>query len=245
MDDIRKAILGARANQVNRIMGSISNSQEVLNDGNGISKGEETESEEEMTAEKPSEKEAEEESDGQEEADGKKEEQEEETEKAHIMEALSYGNDIKVTKTGKEIKAQVKDVLIPKLNAELEEWKGKADGFLEGCGKAPTKTPPPYWTGDTELAVPYKIYDWNETYIPCERDSVSYETLSVEDAAAKRGNVPENEEQAKARNDYNEAVRMVANVMVDLKACDILLSLQDGKEYELTPRQVLTLGFGS
>ena len=245
MDDIRKAILGARANQVNRIMGSISNSQEVLKDESGITKAKEAESEEEMTAEKPSEKEAEEESDGQEEADGKKEEEEEETEKAHIMEALSYGNDIKVTKTGKEIKAQVKDVLIPKLNAELEEWKGKADGFLESCGKAPTKTPPPYWTGDTELAVPYKIYDWNETYIPRERDSVSYETLSVEDAAAKRGNIPENEEQAKARNDYNEAVRMVANVMVDLKACDILLSLQDGKEYELTPRQVLTLGFGS
>lgn len=254
MDDIRKAILSARASQANRIMGSISNAEEMLRSDAAIAKAKGAESEEEMTAEEPSTEEEEKEENGQKESEGKSEEEEEEvdkeddkeeTEKAHIMDALSYGNDIKVSKTGKEIKAQVKDILIPKLNAEMEEWKGKADGLLEGCGKAPTKTPPPYWTGDTELSVPYKIYDWNETYIPRERDSVSYETLSVEDAAAKRGNVPENEEQAKARNDYNEAVRMVANVMVDLKACDILLALKDGKEYELTPRQVITLGFSA
>lgn len=246
MDDIRKAILGARANQVNRIMGSISNSQEVLNDESGIAKAKEAESEEEMTAEKPSEKEAEEEEDGQEEADGKKEEQEEETEKAHIMDALGYGNDIKVTKSGKEIKAQVKDVLIPKLNAELEKYKGDADAKLALCGNAPTKTPAPWWTGETEIDVPYKVYDWRETVVENAMDGrISYDTLSAEDAATKRGNVPENAEQAQARNEYNEAVRMVCNVLVDLKACDILLSLQDGKEYELIPRQVLTLGFGS
>lgn len=248
-DEIRQAILGARASQVDRIMKSISNAEEVSKDDSAITKAKD---DEEMTAEEPAEKEAKKEEDGQEEADGEEEKEEEEvdkeddeTEKAHIMDALSYGNDIKVSKTGKEIKAQVKDVLIPKLNAELEEWKGKADGFLEACGKAPTKTPQPWWTADTEIEVPYKIYDWNETYIPQQRDSITYETLSAEDAAAKKGNVPENADQAKARNDYNEAVRMVCNVLVDLKACDILLALKDGKEYELTPRQVLTLGFGS
>ena len=248
-DEIRQAILGARASQVDRIMKSISNAEEVNKDDSAITKAKD---DEEMTAEEPAEKEAKKEEDGQEEADGEEEKEEEEvdkeddeTEKAHIMDALSYGNDIKVSKTGKEIKAQVKDVLIPKLNAELEEWKGKADGFLEACGKAPTKTPQPWWTADTEIEVPYKVYDWNETYIPQQRDSVTYETLSAEDAAAKKGNVPENADQAKARNDYNEAVRMVCNVLVDLKACDILLALKDGKEYELTPRQVLTLGFGS
>lgn len=254
MDDIRKAILGARASQVNRIMGSISNAAEVCKDESALAKAKEAETEEEMAAEEPSSEEEKTEEDGQEESEGKTEREEEEveetedeTEKAHIMDALSYGNDIRVSKTGKEIKAQVKDVLIPKLNAELEEWKGKADNLLSECGNAPTKTPPPYWTGDTELAVPYKIYNWDETYIPSNegRGSVAYDTLSAEDAAAKKGNVPENADQAKARNDYNEAVRMVANVMVDLKACEILLSLKDGKEYELTPRQVLSLGFGS
>lgn len=253
MDDIRKAILSARASQVNRIMGSISNAQEVTQDESSLVKAKEAEAEEEMTAEKPTEEAEEKEEEGQEESEGENEKEEEEvdeeddeTEKAHIMEALSYGNDIKVSKTGKEIKAQVKDILIPKLNAELEEWKGKADSLLESCGKAPVKTPAPYWTGDTEIEVPYKIYDWNETYIPREeRGSISYETLSAEDAAAKKGNVPENADQAKARNDYNEAVRMVCNVLVDLKACDILLALKDGKEYELTPRQVLTLGFSA
>ena len=253
MDDIRKAILDARASQVNRIMGSISNAADVCKDESALAKAKEAESKEEMSAEEPSTEEEEKEEDGQEEAEGKTEQEEEdvdenedETEKAHIMEALSYGNDIKVSKTGKEIKAQVKDVLIPKLNAELEEWKGKADGLLEGCGNAPTKTPPPYWTVDTELVVPYKIYNWDETCVADDpRSSVAYDTLSAEDAAAKRGNVPENADQAKARNDYNEAVRMVANVMVDLKACEILLALKDDKEYELSPRQVLSLGFNN
>lgn len=253
MDDIRKAILSARASQVNRIMGSISNAAEVCKDESSLAKAKEAESEEEMTAEEPSPRKQKKEEDGQKESEGKTEweeegveETEDETEKAHIMEALSYHNDVKVSKTGKEIKAQVKNVLIPKLNAELEEWKGKADGFLEACGKAPTKSPEPWWTADTEIEVPYKIYGWNETCIPREeRDSISYETLSAEQAAAKKGNIPENDDQAKARNNYNEAVRMVCNVMVDLKACDILLALKDGKEYELTPRQVLTLGFCS
>lgn len=250
MDEIRKAILGARAAQVGRIYGSIANAADVTKAEDSIAKAKKAETEEEMTAEEPSTEEEEKEEDGQKESEGKKEKEEEavdreddETEKAHIMDALSYGNDIKVSKTGKEIKAQVKDILIPKLNAELEEWKGKADALLENCGKAPAKTVDPWWTAETEIEVPYKVYKWDETYIPRERDSVSYETLSAEDAAAKKGNVPENEEQAKARNDYNEAVRMVCNVLVDLKACDILLSLKDGKDYELTPRQVLTLGF--
>lgn len=249
MDDIRKAILGARAAQVGRIYGSISNAAEVVKAEDGIAKAKDAEAEEEMTAEEPSSEEEEKEEDGQEESDGKEEEEEEEvegdeTEKAHIMEALSYGNDIKVSKTGKEIKEQVQSVLIPKLNAELEEWKGKADKLLELCGTAPTKNPEPWWSGDTEIEIPYKVYKWDETYVPnADRGSISFESLSAEDAAAKKGNVPENADQAKARNDYNEAVRMVCNVLVDLKACDILLSLKDGKEYELTPRQVLTLGF--
>lgn len=245
MDDIRKAILGARANQINRIMGSISNANDVMSNDAGISKAEEGE---EIDAKEPNKEQEESEEDGQEESEGEAEKEEQETEKAHIMDALSYGNDIKVTKTGKEIKAQVKDVLIPKLNAELEKYKGEADAKLALCGTAPTKTPAPWWTGETEIEVPYKVYDWRETSYEnpaVGRPSLAYETLSAEDAAAKKGNVPETAEQAQARNEYNEAVRMVCNVLVDLKACDILLSLKDGKEYELTPRQVLTLGFGS
>ena len=256
MDEIRETILGARASQVSRIVGSISNASEVCRDEAAIAKGDDPKNEEEMTAEEPTEGEAKEEEDGEKEADGAKEKEEEEvdkaerpedeTEKAHIMEALSYGNDIKVTKTGKEIKAQVSDVVIPKLNAELEKYKGEADALLATCGTAPTKTPDPWWTAETEIEVPYKVYTWQETSVPRnDRPSLGYESLSAEDAAAKKGNIPESAEQAEARNKYNEAVRMVCNVLVDLKACNILLSLTDNKQYELSPRQVLTLGFGS
>ena len=89
------------------------------------------------------------------------------------------------------------------------------------------------------------MYKWDETYVPDNRSSVAMDTLSAQDAADKRGNVPENAEQAKARADYNDAVRMICNIMVDLKACSILSNLEDGKKYELTPRQVLTFGFDS
>ena len=54
-DDIRQAILGARASQVDRIMKSISNAEEVSKDDSAITKAKD---DEEMTAEKPTEKEA-------------------------------------------------------------------------------------------------------------------------------------------------------------------------------------------
>ena len=106
MDDIRKSILGARALQAARIRKSISNAEYVSRSEEDLKKAQE----EEMSVEDSNEK-----------------EEEGETEKAHIMDALSYGNEIKVAKTGKEIKDQIQNVLSPKLNAELERYKAKAN----------------------------------------------------------------------------------------------------------------------
>lgn len=236
MDDIRKAILGARAQQVGRIYGSITNASEVTAPEGEIRKGEDSEEEEEKTEE--STEKAEETEAAKEEESSEKEE--DTAEKSHIMDAISYSG-VKISKTGKEIKDQATNVLLPRLNAELEDYKKKADEKLALCGKAPTEDPKPWWTDDIELEVPYKVYNWNETYVP--KPSVAYDTLSAEDAAAKRGNVPENDEQAKAREEYNEAVRMVCNTMVDIKACELMQNLKDKTSYELSPRQVLTLGF--
>lgn len=200
MDEVRKAILTARAQQTQKIFDNIANAKEVVKNEDNV-------------------------------------------EKAHIMEALSnYGNNsLKVSKTGQEIADQARNVLIPKLNAELEKYKAQADGLLAQCGTAPTKTPDPWWSDGTEIDVGYKIYEWRE--MSPHQDSVAVSTLSAEDAAAKRGNVPADAAQAEAREKYNEAVRMICNVMVDLKACEILCSLNPKEKYELNTRQVLSLGF--
>ena len=115
MDEISKAIQGARAAQRGRIMGSFSNFQEVTADDDAIRKGEE------VSEENPFDKAAEE-------AD---------VEKSDVMDALSYQGDIKVSKTGKEIKDQVDTVLLPAMTADLSVKEAEADKKLKDCG---TKT---------------------------------------------------------------------------------------------------------
>lgn len=165
-----------------------------------------------------------------------------EVEKSDIMYALSGTDGIKVSKTGKEIKEQVESVVLPELNAALATKKNAADEKLKDCGKAPSCEVYPYWTGEIKMDVGYKIYKWEETYIP-ENPNRLMPSLSAEDSESKKGNIPENANQAAARREYNDLVNAICNIMVDIKACEILKNLKDGTEYELTPRQVLTLKF--
>ena len=253
MDEIRNAILSARAEQVGLIQKSIVNAEEVLNDDEDVRKAKDAES---VDDEEDSEKEKEEgNEDGEKDAkdddnpDGGDADDEEKggcgsVKKSDIAEALSgYGSAIKIKKKGKEIKEHLKDVLIPELNARLAELSGKADKLLESCGNAPTRQPDSWWTDGIKIDCGYKVYDWREMEC-CKTDGrVMYATLSAEDAAEKKGNIPENEEQAVARRDYNEAVRGICNVKVDLKTCEIMQNLKDNEEYELNPRQVIALKF--
>ena len=219
MDEISKAIQRAKAAQRERIMGSFLNFQEVMADDDAIRKGEDDENPFDIAAE---------------EAD---------VEKSDIMEALSYQGDIKVSKTGKEIKDQVDTVILPAINADLAVKEAEADNKLKDCGTAPTKDPDKWWTGGIDMDCGYKIYDWEETYVPDNNSGRVMSSLSAEDAEAKKGNVPENQEQATCRREYNEIVRAICNIKVDIKACEILKSLADNKEFELSPRQVLALRF--
>ena len=135
MDEISKAIQGARAAQRGRIMGSFSNFQEVTADDDAIRKGEE------VSEENPFDKAAEE-------AD---------VEKSDVMDALSYQGDIKVSKTGKEIKDQVDTVLLPAMTADLAVKEAEADKKLKDCGTAPTKDPDKWWTDGIKMDCGYKI----------------------------------------------------------------------------------------
>lgn len=67
-----------------------------------------------------------------------------EVEKSDIMNALSYQGEIKVSKTGKEIKQQVDDVLLPDLNAKLAVKEEEATKKLADCGDAPTRDVDPW-----------------------------------------------------------------------------------------------------
>ena len=238
MDEIQKAIQAAQAERRLHIAGWFSNAADLKESPEDIHKAEDG-NEEETTEEteeviKAEETETEETSEGAE--DG-----EEETEKSDIMYALGNGN-IKVTKTGKEIKDQVDSVLLPELNAALATKEAEATAKLGECGNAPTKDPDTWWTGDVKMDVGFKVYDWREREW-CQNDGRMYPTLSASDEAEKKGNCPTSAAEAKAREEYNELVRCICNIKVDIKACEILKTLKDNTQYELTPRQVITLKF--
>lgn len=252
MDDIQKAIQDARADRLNHMYNSFSNLKEIEADETAIRKAEDNEpDEDDGEGEEVDEKDEKEEKEVKEEkvekegepADGGEQTDEEgkTAEKSDIMEAIS-NNGIKVTKTGKEIKDQVDSVILPELNSALAVKEGEATAKLKECGAAPTKDICPWWTCDVKMDVGYKIYDWRETEW-CSNENRMYPSLSAADEAEKKGNCATSQAEAVARNEYNEIVRAICNIKVDIKACEVLKTLKDNSQYELTPRQILTLKF--
>ena len=244
MDEIKKAIHDARASRIGHIYGQFSNVAEIQESETAIKKADDAEEpgETEETDEgKKKETDAEDNAEKAVETDEETSE-EDSAEKSDIMYALSGGN-IKVSKTGKQIKEQVDNVILPELTAALAVKENEATEKLKECGQAPTACVPTWWTGDVKMDVGYKFYEWRETEWCNPENQRMYATLSANDEAEKKGNCPTSEGEAIARCAYNEIVRCICNIKVDIKACEILKTLKDTTEYELTPRQVLTLKF--
>lgn len=163
-------------------------------------------------------------------------------EKSDILDAISYNGDLKVQKTGKEIKEQVDSLVLPELRSTLAVKENEATEKLKECGTAPTKDIEPWWAGNTKVDVGFKRYDWEEVYFDERNDDEKFApNFQVEEK--RQGNFPESKEQAKARRDYNDLVRCISEINADIKACEILKQLSDNKSYELTPRQVIVLRF--
>lgn len=217
--EVHDAIQGARAQRLNLIYKSFGHNPNEEEDI--IQKGEENENPFEKAAEEA-----------------------EDMEKSDVMNAIQYGGDIKVTKTGKEIKKNVTDILIPELNTQLGLKKKEANECLKSCGQAPTKEINPWWTDDLRIEVPYKVYDWEEMRMKTTDDRV-VATLSAEHSTEmeKKYNFAQTEAEAIARQQYNDCVRAVCNIMVDLEACRVVQSLKDAQEYALTPKQFATFRF--
>lgn len=246
--DVTQAFQNAQRMRMERICKSFSNSDEVLRDDNALSKAEASNELEKARGDtegidqNPFDVAAEEIEKGGAEEEG--------IEKSDILNAVSsYGNPIKFTKTGKEIKEKLKGVRSEK-EAVLSQAKKDADEILEDCGTSPSTEVPTYWTGELKLDVGYKMYDWNQTYY---NEKVSngvggFYTSSLsptqQKEKEKKDNSPETEAQAECRRNYNNKVRVIAEVMTDIKAIDILdENLKDGSSYQLDPRQIIAFGF--
>lgn len=170
-----------------------------------------------------------------------------EIEKSDIMDAISYGggnSNFGIKKTGKEIKEQIKNVILPTKQAELATKKSEADNLLAECGTAPTKDVCRWWTNNMRLGIGYKVYDWEECRMKPQGDYVCDSISWEEDSKTPKCNCCETEEQCKARRDYNETVEIICRILVDIKACDILTkNLKDEDNITLTPQQLVVFQF--
>ena len=160
-----------------------------------------------------------------------------EIEKSDIMEALSgYGSDIRFGKLGKEIKGKLKE-LLPNLTAKLQVASAEADSLLAQCDGAPDEDVPIWWTGEIKMDVPYRIFSWKARDCS-ERPALLDTAVGAEPGTTLTAEV------CQCRDKYNEKVRAIANIMTDIKAIEIMNNnLGDNDRYQLTPRQLTTLGF--
>ena len=244
-DDITKAIHGARQAQIDRIRKGMSNAAEVLAPEGEIKKSQEVDEQEkdiQLFLKACGDSDIEKEKGDDDDDDKGGEDGEKKVEKSDIAEALSRGN-LNIKKSGKEIKDQIANVILPDLTAKLAAKEADATKYLEECGKAPTRDVPAWWSNDIRCDCGYKYYDWDETYYR-EDEQRMMPTFTAEDEAAKKGNRPENRAQAEARQHYNDAVRAICNLKVDIKTCEVMTTnLNDKTDYELTARQAIVLRF--
>lgn len=166
-------------------------------------------------------------------------------EKSDIFEAVSYSDDFKAKKSGKEIKEQISKILIPKKTAALEVAKAEADELLKTCGDAPTSNCCRWWLRDMDIDCGYKVYSWEETRQECCDKNCISNSLSYEHQEDKpKVNYPKTEDEEVARCQYNNKVQAICEILVDIKTCNILLkNLKDDAEIKMTPRQIIVFGF--
>ena len=176
--------------------------------------------------------------------------------KSDIYDAMreGYNGQLTINKTGLEIKEQIKNVLLPKMNEAFEEKSNKLNELLKEVGAAPT-IPIRFWK--VKLDLPFKEYDWYEMEYKDTKENVvlfdnfasgiadSEESASGEviEKAKEEFNVPLNAEEAKARREYMQVLRELVEIAVDIKTANVLLNFVDSQVYALTVNQSLSLGF--
>lgn len=159
--------------------------------------------------------------------------------KSDIFTALEEENNIVITKTGADIKVKISSTLLPMREVQRIEAEKAIEELLPACGDAPTESVNLWWSKGVDLGIDKKVYTWDET---CEdyADTV-YNCINVK---REYKNLPVTVDQALNRRRYNDQVRMLCTVLLDIKTCNALLkNLKDSEVIKLTPRQALVFGF--
>lgn len=168
-------------------------------------------------------------------------------EKSDILDAITYDSEFKIKKSGKEIKENIQNLILPEKEAALGEVKAKADELLKLCGTAPTECVSKWRCGGIAMEIGYKVYNWDETCPKCcDEDKcvsacVAWEKVPEESPLI---NYAESKEQADARRRYNDNVYGICEIMTDIKACQILLkNLKDDDTVKMNPKQAVIFKF--
>lgn len=183
-----------------------------------------------------------------------------EIKKSDIFDAMMENGDYKnvsITKTGKQIKEQLFNIVIPKLVENKDNCIKEIEGLLEVTGVAPTKDFRFYER--VKLDIPYKEYNYDETYFredkkeetkpqlftnfAIEEDSDSEDMkATIEEIVNK--NYPMSLEEAENRQKYNDKLRCLANILIDLKTAETLSNnLDENRIFNLSVAQSLALMF--
>lgn len=189
--------------------------------------------------------------------------------KSDIWEAMQESANHKtvtVSKTSAQIKEQINNVLMPKLLEQMKTAETELQALLAVTGPAPTRDVRCYKIKLDNF--PYKEYDYCEAnfdphYLDGDFEAgdgeKSVENISIfnqftpskgevmessEDFEEENFvNYPIDEKEAQNRQKYNDKVREVVEITVDLKTLTALLQIKDGQTFDLTVNQIIALGF--
>lgn len=179
--------------------------------------------------------------------------------KAAIFDAMmqsSNNNSVVIEKKGSEIIAQIKEVKFPSLKENFDNIVAELDELLTKTGLAPTKelNTNDYYSSSIKLDLPYKRYDYNETYynenaIEDSKSSLfnnfaerECKDVMMEDSENKP-NLATSKEEAEYRCKYNNKLYCLIDIAIDIKTANVLLDINAEDIYKLNINQAMSLGF--
>lgn len=154
-----------------------------------------------------------------------------------VVDTLSYNPDIKIEKTGKEIK----ESLVPiRVNTEEEKNKHYQNmlAFKKEAGIEPTEKFDYYYNENTRIDTP-NIYSYEQKY--GKNNSIEQDSMIT---LPKSEVVFITDVQKEAMNKYNHCARQYVKCLMDIVTIDTLTkNLSDNKKIALTVNQASALGF--
>lgn len=191
-----------------------------------------------------------------------------EIDKSIIFEALNKNTSgvMGFDKTGKEIKDQIMNIVIPDLKANYDEQIAEIEEIIPKIGTPPTED---FCCYRIKVDMPYKKYNWDEVNLPVivsdenpldsieekTEENISYgkpaifmnfANPDIEDSEEMSTdfNYPIDLDQSKARGVYNQLLNCLYDLLIDVQTCNILLgNLKDDSLYNLTIEQSAVLSF--